>query len=448
MLNVKNIKSIMLTAALAAILTGASAALAVSFEPEDIARFPQEGSAYLPTEDTVPIADYVNQVVYAEEYLRNHFAPWRNGDLSFLDLTFEKILKLHNSIAGRQYYADGKNAFPRKSMEAIAKNGVIDVNATPRPGIAILPADVRVLPYGKPLYASASAAQGANGRLKLDVLQNSTVKPGEPLAIFCASGDSNWLFIATGTVVGWVASAAAAPVDLDFMDIFTYSAKSVVVKDNARVTDGAGKFMYNLKLGTVLPSEDGALLLPVRGKNGMASVTRFKPETEIAETFPVAFTPRNAAKAIDEMMGEPYGWGGASGFRDCSAMTRDYFGLFGVWLPRNSADQAVTGVRISLKNTPSSEKNSVIVPSAVPFATLMHMPGHIMLYLGVYNGEPVAFHNTWGVRTNSGRAVVGRAAVTSLKLGSEIKDRPADSLLIDRMDSFSFPMADLRQAQE
>jgi cell wall-associated NlpC family hydrolase len=178
----------------------------------------------------------------------------------------------------------------------------------------------------------------------------------------------------------------------------------------------------------------------------MASVMRF-PEAGIAEAFPVAFTPRNAARAIDEMLGEPYGWGGASGFRDCSAMTRDYFSLFGVWLPRNSADQSVTGARMSLKNTPSSEKTSVIVPSAVPFATLVHMPGHIMLYLGVYNGEPVVFHNTWGVRTNSGRAVVGQAVVTSLKLGSEIKDKPEDSLLIDRIDSFSFPMADLRRAQ-
>jgi hypothetical protein len=43
--------------------------------------------------------------------------------------------------------------------------------------------------------------------------------------------------------------------------------------------------------------------------------------------------------------------------------------------------------------------------------------------------------------------VVGKAVVTSLKLGSEIKDRPADSLLMDRIDSLSFPMADLRQAQ-
>jgi hypothetical protein len=445
-LSSKNVKLTVLAAALCSVLAVTSVAFAGPGELDDIASFPQEASAYLPTEDALPIADYVNQVVYAEEYLRNHFAPWRNADLSFLDLDFEKVFRLHGAVAGRQYYTDAKNAFPRKSMEAVAKNGAIDVNASPRPGIAILPADVRILPYGRPLYASKSAAQGANGRLKLDVLQNSLLKPGEPLAVYCASGDSNWFFVATGTVVGWVKAAAVAIVDLDFMDIFTYSAKSVVMKDNVKVTDEAGNFMYNLKLGTVLPSEDGELLLPVRGKDGMASVRRF-PEAGVAEEFPIVFTPQNAARAIDQMLGEPYGWGGASGFRDCSAMTRDYFSLFGVWLPRNSSDQAMTGARIPLKNTPSSEKNSVIVPSAVPFATLVHMPGHIMLYLGVYNGEPVVFHNTWGVRTNFGRAVVGKAVVTSLKLGSEIKDRPADSLLMDRIDSLSFPMADLRQAQ-
>jgi hypothetical protein len=418
--------------------------LAGAYDFEDIRFFPQKGSAYLPAKDDAPIADYVNQIVHAEEYLRNHFAPWQNEDLSFLDLTFEKILRMYDSIAGGQYYADGKNPFARESMKSIVKNGAIDVKTVPRPGIAILPADVRILPYGKPLYASKAAAAGLNGLLKLDVLQNSSLKPGEPLAVYGASGDSGWLFVASGTVVGWVKAASVVLVDSDFMDLFTYSAKSVIVKDNTRVTDEAGNFMYNLKLGTILPSEDDELLLPARGKDGMASVTRFKPEAGIAEAFPIVFTPGNAARAIDEMLGEPYGWGGASGFRDCSATVRDYFSLFGVWLPRNSGDQSVTGVRMSLKNTPSLEKSGVIVPSAVPFATLLHMPGHIMLYLGVYNGEPAVFHNTWGVRTNSGRAVVGRAVVTGLKLGSEIEDKRADSLLIDKIDSISFPMADLR----
>jgi cell wall-associated NlpC family hydrolase len=425
----------------AVFFAGSSAA----YESEDIRRFPQNASEYLPAEDAVPITEYESQTIYAEEYLRNHFAPWQSGDLSFLDLTFEKVLRLHNAIAGRQYYTSTGKPFPRNSMADIVKNGVIDVNAAPRPGIVILPADVRILPYGTPLYSSAASAAGSNGRLKLDVLQNSSLKPGEPLAVYSASRDSNWIFVATGSVVGWIKTASAAFVDSDFTDNFTRSAKSVVMKDGVKVTDEAGNFMYDLKLGTILPSENGELMIPIRGKDGMASLMRLKTGSGDAKSFPIPFTPRNASEAVDGMIGEPYGWGGASGFRDCSAMTRDYFSLFGIWLPRNSGDQSITGAVVSLKNTPSPEKSDVIVSSAVPFATLIHMPGHIMLYLGVYDGEPAVFHNTWGVRTNSGRAVVGRAVITGLKLGAEIENRPPDSLLIDRIDSFSFPVEDLRK---
>jgi hypothetical protein len=70
------------------------------------------------------------------------------------------------------------------------------------------------------------------------------------------------------------------------------------------------------------------------------------------------------------------------------------------------------------------------------------MPGHIMLYVGPYDGEPAVFHNTWGVAVTGGRAVVGRAVVTGLRLGEEIPGKPANSLLIDRIDAISFPMTE------
>jgi hypothetical protein len=206
--------------------------------------------------------------------------------------------------------------------------------------------------------------------------------------------------------------------------------------------DPNGKAVAAFKLGTVFPSEDGALLLPVRGKDGFADAVCWTPEEGAVEPFPVPFTPKNAARAIDGMMGEPYGWGGTSGLRDCSSMTRDYFSLFGIWLPRNSGDQSFAGSRISLKDASAQERNETVIRDGVPFATLIHMPGHIMLYLGPYDGEPAVFHNTWGVAVTGGRAVVGRAVATGLRLGEEIPGKAADSLLIDRIDAISFPMTE------
>ena len=416
----------------------------------DIERFPQDGSSYLPSNPDAPIADYVNQVVYAEEYLRRHFAPWQADDLSFLDLTFERLFDWHKSLAAKQWYSSDGKQMTRSSIDAVAKNGVIDENAVPRPGVIILPTDVRVLPYERPVYDSQAAALGSNGRLRLDILQNSTAHLGEPLAAFGASADSNWIFIATGTVVGWVKASSVALVDYDFIDQFMFSEKVVVARDNIEITGEQGNLLYKLKLGTVLPIENDEVLLPARGRSGLADVIRLRLNSDIDHAFPmfpIKFTPRNAALAIEQLMGEPYGWGGAQGFRDCSAMTKDYFSLFGIWLPRNSGDQAVTGARISLRNIPVGERSGVIANQGVPFATLIQMPGHIMLYIGVYDGEPLVFHNTWGVQTRGGgRAVVGRAVVTSLRLGAEIPDKQDNSLLLDRIAVMSFPMADLVSA--
>jgi hypothetical protein len=415
----------------------------------DLGKFPQNGSAYLPEESDQPIADSSEQDAYADEYKARFFAPWRNKDLSYLDVSLDKIIEFQKNAARKKLYLEGGKAFQKKSMTKIAANGPEAIKLSePRPGICVAEADVRVLPTSTRLFSSAASAVGARGLLKADWIQNSTVKPGEPLAIYSSSKDGNWLFIATGTVVGWIRTAKTAFVDDDFMDRFIYASYSVFVKDNVKIKDGSGKAIATAKMGTLLPSDGQDLLLPVRGKNGMAAIIRYRPEDGDAEPFPVAFTPRNAARAMDQLLGEPYGWGGERGFRDCSSMTRDYFTLFGVWLPRNSGDQANAGPAISMDGAEPGSKLEAIIKNGVPFATLIHMPGHIMLYLGVYDGEPVVMHNVWGVRVNAaggkpGRAVIGKTVVSSLRAGAEIKNRQESSLYIDNVAKLVFPIGSI-----
>jgi hypothetical protein len=416
---------------------------------EDLDKFPQDGSAYLPEAPDQPIADSSEQAAYADEYKSHFFAPWRNEDLSYLDVSLDKIIEFQKNAARKKFFVEGGKVFQKKSMAKIAANGPEAVKFDePRPGICVAEADVRALPTSTRLFGSAASAKGARGLLKADLIQNSTIKPGEPLAIYASSKDGNWLLIATGTVVGWIKVAKAAFVDDEFMDRFIYASYSVFVKDNIEIKNGSGKVIATAKMGTLLPSDGGYLLVPVREKNGMAAIMPYRPADGEAEPFPVAFTPRNAARAMDQLLGEPYGWGGERGFRDCSSMTRDYFTLFGVWLPRNSGDQAKTGPGINLKGTESGSKLDMIVKDGVPFATLIHMQGHIMLYLGVYDGEPVVMHNVWGVRVNAaggktGRAVIGKTVVSSLRAGHEIKNRPKASLYIDNVAKMVFPIGSI-----
>ncbi len=51
-----------------------------------------------------------------------------------------------------------------------------------------------------------------------------------------------------------------------------------------------------------------------------------------------------------------------------------------------------------------------------------------MLYLGVFEGSPVAFHTIWGLKTesadesNSGRYLIGKSVITSLSPGRELSE--------------------------
>jgi hypothetical protein len=54
-------------------------------------------------------------------------------------------------------------------------------------------------------------------------------------------------------------------------------------------------------------------------------------------------------------------------------------------------------------------------------------------------------HNVWGVRVNAndgktGRAVIGKTVVSSLRAGEEIANRPKSSLYIDNVAKIVFPI--------
>ncbi|MDD5711591.1 MAG: NlpC/P60 family protein [Smithellaceae bacterium] len=142
----------------------------------------------------------------------------------------------------------------------------------------------------------------------------------------------------------------------------------------------------------------------------------------------------------NELLGEPYGWGGLNQNRDCSALTMDIFSPFGLWLPRNSGDQAhLGGTFYDLSNLPAAEKNELIRSKGVPYATLLWRKGHIMLYIGESQGRILIFHNFWGIRIKDangkvGKMIFGRAAITTLRPGAEFysdneEDNPLDGIM-------------------
>ncbi|GHV28206.1 hydrolase Nlp/P60 [Synergistales bacterium] len=414
---------------------------------EDIGRFPQRMDAYLTAAPDRPIVPYDEQLVYAGEYRTRFFMPWTEADLAYLDISVDKLASFGNAFAKKTYFTGDGKPFPPKLMASLIEDGTVSVRLPLRSAICVADADARLLPANTPLYGSAASAVGARGLLKADELQNSAIKPGDPLAVIAESRGGKWLFAATGSFIGWVEREKAAFVDEDFKDRYMYASYSVFVKDNVRASIEGRNIL--IKMGAIFPLDGDSVLVPARDPDGTARLVRYKPRPGDTAPFPLPFTYKLAARAVGEMLGEPYGWGGSGGARDCSAATKDYFAVFGVWLPRNSGEQAKTGVSVPLRGQSPDSKIRIITESGVPFATLIHMSGHIMLYIGVYNGEPVIAHNAWGVRVNTpdgkaGRAVIGKMAVTSLRPGREIKNRPKSSLLIDNISSLVYPIGGVR----
>ena len=91
-----------------------------------------------------------------------------------------------------------------------------------------------------------------------------------------------------------------------------------------------------------------------------------------------------------------------------------------------------------------AEKRERIMDIAVPFRTIPNLSGHNMLYLGAFEGSPVAFHTIWELRTesanesNSGRYLIGKSVITSLSPGREVRELSRSrGDLLSRIRSFT-----------
>jgi hypothetical protein len=118
-------------------------------------------------------------------------------------------------------------------------------------------------------------------------------------------------------------------------------------------------------------------------------------------------------------------------------MTRDFFAVFGIWLPRHSEDQVKeVGVYTDLGGLKPEQKERLILEKGIPYLTILWRKGHVMLYIGEQNGRALIFHNIWGIRTRDlrgreGRKIIGQAVITTLQPGRELRtfDAQAGDLL-------------------
>jgi len=365
-----------------------------------------------------------------KKFNKKYFKPWDIGTISLpkKDFGWETRFVRKKPI----YRANGR-VIPSSVYEGWIQNANMDaLDSKKYKAITIRRTDVKALPTTNTFYRDPKRVGEG---FPFDYNQNSAHHINVPLFVSHFSTDKRWAFVRGSYAFGWVKTKDIALVSRDFRKKFRNGSYAMSIKDNLRLYNEANKSISLVKLGALFPlsSDKKHYLVAKRNAKGQARIEHVSvvnPKT-IANK-PLAFNAKNVAMLAREFYGEPYGWGGRNECRDCSATTRDFLGVFGIFLRRNSSKQAKDGKSTSIKGLKKSAKKKKIIQHAEPFRSLLYVPGHIVLYLGQYKGEPVIMHTYWGIRKKNGsKLVTGRTIITTTEPGKERRDVKERSKLIN-----------------
>ncbi len=404
-------------------------------EVRDLKELPQTPTAYIKNHQNASTL-YDLQLEYKKRYYR----IWTTS----IDTNVTEVMWPHRLYnASRAFYGINLKRLESAFYERMLKRAnFADYMHTAKKALTVRGTDMRAFPTSEVLLKHPN--KPGEG-FPFDYLQNSYIAANKPLLVSHFSIDKKWAFVFSSFTSGWVKSEDIVFLSESDADVWMRAKGVYIFHDKKPVVDKDG-YLFKLRIGMMLPlvdeDENFYTVLAVQRKDLRTPVYKqIKVKKEYASLKPLLFNRENIVKLLSQLQNSRYGWGGMYGERDCSATMRDYFAPFGIWIGRNSGVQAKAGRVISLEGLSEDEKKAVIKKEGIPFETLLYRRGHIMLYLGTYNGKIIVFQNLWGVKTKSdeksGRVVIGRAVYSTLELGKELPFYDAGASLIKKLKSMN-----------
>lgn len=288
--------------------------------------------------------------------------------------------------------------------------------------ISIANTHARALPDSAPDFFHMSLpGQG----FPFDNLQESAIWAGTPLYVFSVSKDKAWSLVLTPDgYFTWVKSNDIAYVSSEFIHQWQTAAQHgliAVTQTEASIVDVQQQFQFTGFIGSVFPmiernDQQTSILIPVKNSHNQAMIKTGIIHTNASNIIPLTASPKNVIKIINQLKNRPYGWGGAFFFNDCSQEMKSIFTPFGIWLPRNSAQQAQLSSTLDLSKKNIDERLSLLKEKGHPLMTIIYIGGHVMLYMGnkdIDNNRAAAitYQNVWGMAPESRdkRYVIGQS---------------------------------------
>ncbi len=402
---------------------------------DDLKTYPQNIKGYI---DNFKSTNYnANLDMFEKKY----FMPW---SIDKAPQSLESIKWPFSSYTKKQMYVENLQEVDKyffKNM--LDKSNFKNFDKVRKYGITLRFTSLRNFPTSKPLFKDPKLAGEG---FPFDYVQNSSIHPNEPIYISHYSKDKAWVYVFTSYATGWIKSHEFAYIDKEYTQKIKKAKLVFITNDNLNVYDKNDNYMFNGKIGMMLPlvkvnKSSYDVLAISKGKGNKAIFNTVEISKDKSSLGELKLTKNNLLKIISPMFYVNYGWGGLYNERDCSSTLRDIFAPFGIWLPRNSFQQSKYGKIIKLSKFSKEKKLEKIKKLAIPFETIIYRKGHILLYLGTYNGKVVVLHNVWGVKTKKdgiyGRHVIGKTIVSTLELGSNLSDYYEKSSLINGTVSMS-----------
>ncbi len=376
-----------------------------------------------------------NKTQDVSKFEKHYFEPWHYEKAPY---TLEKILWPYHSYTKGKVYGATLKPVEKSWFDAIKKESNFEsFDTLKRYALTRSFGHLRNFPTNKPLFRDPHRAGEG---FPFDYNQNSGIHANEPIYLSHYSKKADWIYAFSSYASGWLHVNNIQDIKEQDREAWEHSKHIYITQDNIPLYDKEKHYLLDARIGMLLPliSEDTTHYQVLLAKDfSKTSIPKTK-----ASLNPIALNAQNINRIGDALLNQDYGWGGVFEDRDCSSMLRDFYIPFGIWLPRNSSQQAKIGKVVSLKNYDNSAKIMRITKEAIPFETLLYKQGHIMLYLGIYNGKIMIFHNTWGIKTISfsgkeGRHIVGKSVISSLSLGKEFDNYDFSSNMLSKLKSFN-----------
>lgn len=294
-------------------------------------------------------------------------------------------------------------------------------------GVTVRHAMIRNLPLADGLFDEPDDVY-------YDNVQDSVLEAGEPVAILHLSKDEKYYYVRLYNLFGWIARNDVALCSREQWERYADPDDFLVVTGRDFTTRIAGEDVFHLMGAKLLLLQENKkrwqVALPYKDdKTGQLKEKHvWLNKGEDLHRGYLPYTANQAIRQAFKFYGSVYGWGGVMQSVDCSSLVGSVYRTMGLDLPRNTSKLVnVPGQVTDFTNLNHDERMAAFKTLAPGSA--VSLKGHIMIYLGMENGEPYVIHSSSSYYVNDRKIYVRRVLVSDLQLGRKSGQSFLDSAI-------------------